>query len=249
MSEQAEPSTCLADIDIAILAGGLGTRVRAVLGDTPKLLAPTQGRPYIEHLFTWLSGFGAKRVVLCLGFLADAVREYLKLNPPALDVEIAVEPYPMGTAGAIRFARPLLHSNPVLVCNGDTFVDANLTKFVATHRRMQSQATLLCTEVADAARFGKVEMTQDGWVSSFKEKGESGPGLINGGLYLISSDLLDKIAAGDAVSLEREILAVMPPRNLACHAGLYDFLDIGTPESLVQAKTHRIPGARKLEAQ
>ena len=110
-----------------MLAGGLGTRIRPVLGDTPKLLAPIGGRPYLWYLLEWLRKFGARRIVLGLGHGAGAVLDYLRAQPAAdLDIVTVVEPSPLGTAGAIRFARAHLRSDPVLVLNGDTFVNADL---------------------------------------------------------------------------------------------------------------------------
>ena len=232
----------LKQIDVAVLAGGLGTRVSHVLGATPKLLAPVQGRPYIEHFLDWIGGFGAQRVVLCLGHLADVVVQYLHDHPPALRVDVVVEPEPMGTAGALRHARSALRSDPVLVCTGDTFVDADVDALVQRHRADPAIATLLCGEVSDTSRFGRIQLDDRGRVASFAEKGSSGPGLINCGLYLMSAELLDQIAAGQARSLERDVLAQCAPGSLGCHAGRFDFLDIGTPESLVSAATHRLPG-------
>ncbi|WP_428249903.1 sugar phosphate nucleotidyltransferase [Ferrovibrio sp.] len=233
----------LNQIDVAVLAGGLGTRVSHVLGTTPKLLAPVQGRPYIEHFLGWIGGFGARRVVFCLGHLADVVVQYLRDHPPALSVEVVIEPEPMGTAGALRHARSALRSDPVLVCNGDTFVDADLAPLVQRHQADPAAATLLCGEVADTSRFGRITLDGQGRIASFAEKGGGGPGLINCGLYLMSAPLLDRIAEGQARSLERDVLAQCPPGSLGCHAGRFDFLDIGTPESLSSAATHRLPGS------
>ena len=113
----------------------MGTRIRPVLGDLPKILAPILGRPYLAYLLDWLERFGARRVVLGLGHRAQAVVEYLEDAHPASQIEVTtvVEPSPLGTAGAIRFARGALRSDPVLVMNGDSFTDADLCAFVDRH--------------------------------------------------------------------------------------------------------------------
>jgi NDP-sugar pyrophosphorylase family protein len=232
---------CLEQVDILVLAGGLGTRIRPVLGDLPKLLAPIGGCPYLGHLLIWLRRYGAQRVVLGLGHQAQAVLDYLRLQP-AQDMELVtvVEPRPLGTAGAIRFARNELHSDPVLVMNGDSFTDANLCEFIAQHsaaREEGARATILCTEVSDAGRYGRVEVDEAGWICRFVEKDPifSGSALINAGIYLLSTPLLDEIAVVEATSLERDIFEHQPPRCLAAFSGRFRFIDIGTPEALLHA--------------
>lgn len=221
-----------------MLAGGLGTRIRPVLGDTPKLLAPIAGRPYLSYLLDWLREFGAYRVVLGLGFGADKVLDLLRSQPcPDLELCPLVEPSPLGTAGAVRFARAELRSNPVLVMNGDSFVSADLCEFVERHSHSAARGTILCVEVDDAARYGRVLVDDRGFIESFREKDPAfhGPALVNGGVYLLSAALLDELAAGDARSLESDVFQRMPPGSLAVHAGRFSFIDIGTPESLARS--------------
>ena len=113
---------CLKDIDVVVLAGGLGTRIRDTLGDTPKLLAPVGGTPFLDLLIRRLKSCQARRLVLGLGHLADRVAAHLDANPPdAIEVVTAVEPEPLGTAGALRFVRTHIRTDPVMVMNGDSF--------------------------------------------------------------------------------------------------------------------------------
>ena len=169
---------CLATLDVLVIAGGLGTRIQSALGDTPKLLAPIGGRPYLAYLLDWLRHFGAKRIVLGLGHRAQAVIDFLERNKSSYDdltVVTVIEPEPLGTAGAIRFARPNLRTDPVLVMNGDSFADADLCAFVAHHRRVSAKATLLCAEVDDAGRYGRVELDGEGAHSRLHRKGSGLP--------------------------------------------------------------------------
>lgn len=232
---------CLEALDIFVLAGGLGTRIRPVLGDLPKILAPILGRPYLAYLLDWLERFGARKVVLGLGYRAQAVIEYLedaKLSS-WIEVTTVVEPSPLGTAGAIRFARGGLRSDPVLVMNGDSFTDADLCAFVDRHRAAKTIGTMLCAEVDDAGRYGRVELDQSGRIGGFIEKDANfhGTALISTGVYLLSADLLDDIAAGDAASIERDVFERLPSGTLAAFAGRFRFIDIGTPELLALAAT------------
>jgi NDP-sugar pyrophosphorylase family protein len=232
-------SDCLAPLDIMVLAGGLGTRIRPVLADTPKLLAPIGGRLYLDHLLDWLESFGARRVMLGLGYMADAVIDHLRAHPRAEPaVSCVVEPQPLGTAGAIRFARRKLDSDPVLIINGDSFTDVDLCGLVARHRQSGARGTLLCAEVADAGRYGRVVIDSTGLIEGFVEKDATfrSAATVNAGVYLLSAELLDQIADGQSVSLEHDVFERLPPRSLAALAGRFSFIDIGTPESLAQAR-------------
>ena len=226
---------CLKTIDVAILAGGLGTRISHVLKDTPKILAPVGGRPFLDVLLEWLTGFGVKRVLLGLGHLAGAVIGHLE-ESSRHDIEVVavVEPEPLGTAGAVRFLRPHIKSDPVLVINGDSFVDADLCAFVSTHAQSGAEASMLCAEVDDTARYGLVEVAENGMVRGFVEKQSTGPapGLINAGAYLFSAAMLSRIESSDGRSLERDIFQAAPPGVIHAMRGRFPFIDIGTPESL-----------------
>jgi mannose-1-phosphate guanylyltransferase len=241
---RAAASTASLDkIDIAILAGGLGTRIRGVLGDTPKVLAPIaigdRVRPFLDILLDWLARQGARRIVLCLGHLADRIATHLA-QTPRHDLSIAqvVEPSPMGTAGALRFTGRRLASDPVMVINGDTFVDADLGAMLARHAATGASVTMLCARVDDAGRYGRVDIAMDGTVRRFVEKDPKvGEGVINAGIYLLGRGAIDKIMGGGAVSIERDVLERLPVGTI--HTVIADgrFIDIGTPESLEAAPT------------
>ncbi len=226
-------------IDVVVLAGGLGTRIRSVLGDdTPKVLAPVAGRPFLDHLLAYLAGLGAGRVVLSLGHLAQSVLTYLDTVPQPLPVEAVIEPAPLGTGGAVRFVRDRLRGGTVLVLNGDTWLDADFGAFLADHRRAGRGISLLCVTVPDVSRYGRVEAAADGSVARFVEKdpAQQGAGLINGGAYLFDAPALADLARQSGPSLERDFLATLPPGRIHAHvAEGAAFIDIGTPESLAAA--------------
>ena len=237
------PCSGLAGIDVAMLAGGLGTRIQGVLGSVPKVLAPIHGRPFLEHAIDWLTGFGVRRLVLCLGHRADAVIDHLAgravkaVDGGALELVTMVEPAPLGTKGALAFARAALTSDPVFVLNGDSFVEADLAGFVARHRASGAGVSILCAEVADAERYGRIETTATGFVARFVEKDPEhrGPGLISVGLYLISAALLDRLLTLPGASLERDFLQILPPGTIRAEVTTGAFIDIGTPQSLAAA--------------
>jgi NDP-sugar pyrophosphorylase family protein len=236
--------SCLNSVDVLVLAGGLGTRIRPALGDTPKLLAPIAGRTYLDHLLGWLAGFGARRVVLALGYRAEAILDHLARHAPQkVAIETVVEPKQLGTAGAVRWARPELHSDPVLIINGDSFADVDLCKFLGCHRHTGAAGTILCAKVAAAGRYGRVQIDNRGAVAGFVEKDAAfrGAASVNAGMYFVSASLLDGIASGTAESLEKDVFARLPPGSLAAFAECDNFVDIGTPESLAMADSFFAP--------
>jgi mannose-1-phosphate guanylyltransferase len=228
----------IANIDVAVLAGGLGTRLQAVLPDSPKILAPVGGKPFLEHLLAWLSRQGARRVMLCLGYRSSDVLAFLKTRPFApLEVRTVIETEALGTGGAVANALPSLSSDPILVINGDTVVEVDLRAFLASHAASQADASMLCARVEDAGRYGRLEIDSHQRVIRFEEKNPaaSEPAWINAGFYLFGRPAQRKIANLTKGSLERDILEKMPAGTI--HACLTNgrFLDIGTPKTLALA--------------
>ena len=147
------------------------------------------------------------------------------------------EPLPLGTAGAVRLALPMLKSDPVLVMNGDSFCRPDLPSFFRWYEERKAAATLLLTRVPDTRRFGRVQVDNDGAIRAFEEKGEhDGPGWINAGVYLLSRQLLAAIPQQTAVSLERETFPGWLGRGLYGCPSETPFLDIGTPASYAAAE-------------
>ena len=224
---------CLDGIDVVVLAGGLGTRISGVLGETPKVLATINGRPYLDYLLDWFSTFGTARIVFCLGHLADKVTDHVAGRQ---NVTTVVEPERLGTGGAVQFARDRLASDPVFIMNGDTWLGTDLCRFLDSHRRSAAAVSVLCVPVDDVSRYGSVEIYQERIVA-FREKdlANTGPGLISAGAYLMSQEALAML---EGPSLERDFLQRQPPRSVHGYVpDSIDFVDIGTPESLVVARS------------
>lgn len=219
-----------------ILAGGLGTRLRRVVADRPKVLAEIQGRPFLEFLLDHLEAAGFERVVLCTGVQAALVQDVFGNRHGRLQIGYSEETSPLGTGGALRLAVPLLGSDPVLVMNGDSYCQADLAAFAGFHQAKQAEATLLLTQVPDVGRFGQVRVDEQSRVIGFEEKGGSGAGWINAGIYLLSQTLVREIPQGRAVSLEREMFPAWIGRNLFGWQEGGRFIDIGTPESYEAAE-------------
>jgi D-glycero-alpha-D-manno-heptose 1-phosphate guanylyltransferase len=229
----------LADTTAFVLAGGLGTRLRSVVSDRPKVLALVAGRPYLAHLLDQLADAGVRRAVLCTGYRADQVRATFGIRYRELDLSYSEEDQPLGTAGALRLALPQADSEILLVLNGDSYCAADLSafwRFHAGHRPQGSSASLVLTEVANTLRFGRVEVNSHGVVTRFLEKGDTaGPGLINAGVYLLDRSLVEPVPTGQPVSLERDLYPNWIGRGLYGCATASEFIDIGTPESYAVA--------------
>ncbi|MBT4933376.1 MAG: NTP transferase domain-containing protein [Rhodospirillaceae bacterium] len=226
----------LGDIDIVILAGGLGTRVRSSLGDTPKVMAPINGRPFIDHLLDRLTAAGARRIILSLGHLADKVVRHVRGQP---GVETVIEPEPLGTAGAIRFLRNRLLSDNVLVINGDTWLEVDIDKFLLAHLASGTELSIVGVHVDDVSRYGHLELAADR-ILRFVEKDVTNhsAGLINGGIYLITQAALDALDSVAGRSLEQDFFFSRQPESIHCFVqNNANFIDIGTPESLQTARS------------
>ena len=235
--KQRPSVSSLSDVDVVVLAGGLGTRIQSVLGDTPKLLAPVGDQTYLELLLDWLQSFGARRVNLSLGHLADKIVKYVDAHPrPNLEIVPVIEPEPMGTAGALRYVRPHVKSEIALIMNGDSWIDADLAALCEAQSASDAAGTLLCVNVSDAGRYGKIDVGGDGRITNLAEKQkDAGAGLINAGVYAFSTPAWDIIMASNGRSLERDIFAKQPDCLAVFNAGDVPFIDIGTPESLAKA--------------
>jgi NDP-sugar pyrophosphorylase family protein len=223
----------LARTTAVILAGGLGTRLRSVVADRPKVLARVGGRPFITHLLDQLADAGCRHVVLCTGYLGEQVETTIGHSYGRLRVSYSREAEPLGTGGALRLALDHVASSDLLVLNGDSYCAADLETFAAWHAQRGSQASLLLAHVPDTRRYGSVVLDADDRVERFQEKGgSSGPGWINAGIYLLRREPLVDVPSNTSVSLERELFPSWPLRGFRSDAA---FIDIGVPADYARA--------------
>lgn len=234
-------------ITAAILAGGLGSRLRPILRDGPKVLAPVAGKPFLTQLFNQLGAAGIRKVVLCTGYLAEQIKSALGEQYGSLRIHYSQETQPLGTAGSLRLALPLLDSDPVLVMNGDSYCSVDLTSFLEWHTQKKAVGSVLLSHCSDVSRFGCVTCSPGGQILHFSEKGTAGAGWINAGVYLLSQRLLLAIPEGRQVSLEYEIFPSWVGKGLFGYSEGTDFLDIGTPENYAKASAFFAGGAPKSE--
>lgn len=224
------------NITVLILAGGLGTRLHSVLPDIPKVLAPIAGRPFLSYLMDQLISTGFRHVILCTGYKGEQIRETFGNEYKGLNIQYSQEPEPLGTGGALRFALPLIHTESVLIINGDSYVNSKLQDFLIWYFKFKPLAALFLTYLSDTRRYGQVEVDAKDRVVKFEEKGaRPDAGWINAGVYLFNRQLIESIPVGKPISLESDVFQSVIQRGIYGFRCEGAFIDIGTPESYADA--------------
>jgi mannose-1-phosphate guanylyltransferase len=221
-----------------VLVGGKGTRLQPLTSEIPKPILTLVDRPFMRYMIEWLGSHGVDEVVLACGFLPDQLQGVLGdggEDGPRL--RYLVEPEPLGTAGAIKFAAPYL-ADRFFALNGDVLTDLDLTALWEFHEERQARVSLGLYPVDDPSNFGLVDLNQDGSVRDFHEKpdpGHVGSGLVSAGAYVIDREALDLVPEDRKVSIEHEVFPLL------VGDGLYGlrldgyWKDIGTPERYLEA--------------
>ena len=219
-------------MEVIVLAGGLGTRLRTVVHEIPKCLAPVSGRPFLAYLLDWLAGQGVTHVVFSVGYLKQQVIDFVNGREWPFTYDFAKEETPLGTGGGIRLALEKCRKNQVFVVNGDTFYPVNLSAIPFTHA-----VTLALKPMKDFDRYGRVEIEGHLRVKSFHEKEPCAEGLINGGVYAIDRSRLDLRSLPEKFSFEKDVLergaAIGEIGGWVSDAF---FIDIGIPEDYEKAQ-------------
>ena len=219
-----------------VLAGGLGTRLRSVVPDLPKPMAPVAGRPFLAWVLDRLAEAGFERAVLAVGYRHEVIRDHFGEDYRDMRLLYSVEDRPLGTGGAIRLAAEHVTAPLVFVLNGDTYLELDYRAMLAAHRQSHARLSVAVCKVADVSRYGALEL-EAGHLHGFHEKGRAGPGFINAGVYLLAPELLQQVPAGEPFSFEQQLL-VPRVQDLRPHAFVTTgrFIDIGIPEDYDRAQ-------------
>lgn len=233
-----------------VLVGGEGTRLRPLTYTTPKQLLPVVEVPMLERVLATLAQHGVDEAILSLGYRPDAfLAAYPDGEAAGVRLRYAVEPEPLDTAGAVRFAAvECAVEETFLVVNGDVLTDLDVSALVAFHRGHGALGTIALTPVEDPSRFGVVPTTAEGRVEAFIEKplpGEAPTDLVNAGTYVLEPEVVARIPAGRRVSIERETFpSLVSDHALYALADSSYWLDTGTPEAYLQANADLLQGRR-----
>ena len=233
-----------------VLVGGFGTRLRPLTLTSPKQMLPVIDRPMLEHVIGGLGRHGVDEVVLSLGYKEDVFREaYPNSECAGVRLTYAVEPEPLDTAGAVRFAAEAAGIDETfIVINGDVFTDLDVMSVWNRHHEIGAEATIALTPVDDPSRYGVVPTDPDGKVLGFVEKppvGEAPTNWINAGTYVLEPSVLQRIEPGRKVSIERETFpAIVADGGLWAVQSEAYWVDAGTPETYIQVQLDLLDGVR-----
>jgi len=227
-------------ISAVILAGGLGTRLREVVPDLPKPMAPINGRPFLEHQLNFWIGQGITRFILSVGYKREAITGHFGARYRRVEIEYAIEEQPLGTGGGLLLAtRHLLDREPFLVLNGDTFFEVPLKVLRAYHVANGADVTLALFRTQVEGRYLEVRTGPRGEIIELKGKAGTKGGLANGGVYLIERGVVERIAwdGRSPLSLEDNILpdVLRSGGRLMGFECAGRFIDIGLPEDYARA--------------
>ncbi|EQA9336117.1 D-glycero-D-manno-heptose 1-phosphate guanosyltransferase [Campylobacter jejuni] len=208
-----------------ILCGGLGARLKSVIKDIPKPMAPIDNKPFLEFIFEYLKKQGIKEVILAVSYKYEVIKEYFKDEFLGIKIKYSIEKEPLGTGGAIKEALKFV-KNEAYVLNGDTFFDIDLSKL----KLNESKICLALKQMNDFDRYGTVNVDEQDLVISFEEKVFKKQGLINGGIYLLTKDVFNEFDLEKKFSFEEFLQENY--KKLKARAEICDdyFIDIGVPE-------------------
>ena len=227
-------------MEVIILAGGLGTRLRSVVSEVPKCMAPVSGKPFLWYLLKYLSRYDVDRVILSVGYLREVIFKWIEVVKYEFPFEFdyAVEEEPLGTGGGIKLALDKAMDERVFVLNGDTFFDVDLIHLNDAHIIGKKAITLALKPMRRFERYGTVNLEHiTGTILSFNEKKYCEEGLINGGVYVISKNTPIFKGLGKKFSFETAVLEPQCARRqlLGVVQNGY-FIDIGIPEDYLRAQ-------------
>ena len=222
---------------IIILAGGLGTRLRSVVSDLPKCMAPVNGKPFLSYVIEYFQQQQISNFIFSVGYKHEAIAEYLSDQLSTVNYQLSIEEEPLGTGGAIKKACSLVNNKNVLVTNGDTLFKANASTLQSFHQQKNADCTLALKAMKNFDRYGVIELNQDDSIKSFNEKKYYESGLINGGLYMLNVESFLKQSFPEKFSFETAYLEKF--YNQHKMFGLIQdeyFIDIGIPEDYARAE-------------
>jgi len=221
-------------VEAIVLAGGLGTRLRTVISEIPKPMAPIDEKPFLEYILKYLSNNGIKKIILSVGYKWEVIKEYFGEKYKDIELVYNIEKEQLGTGGAIKDSLKLTNRDEIYVLNGDTFFDIDLSKMKIEDNLVE----IALKEMKDFDRYGVVEIDENKYIKNFKEKTYYKHGLINGGIYLLKREIFDDFNLPKKFSFEKFLEDNF--QNLKAKGKVFNnyFIDIGIPEDYEKAKRY-----------
>ena len=218
-----------------VLAGGLGTRLRGIIHDLPKPMAPIAGKPFLHFLFKYLQKQKIARVILSVGYKYESIKDFFGKEYLGIKIEYSVEEMLLGTGGGIKKAFTLV-DDFAFVLNGDSFFDVDLDSMKYEYFEKNADIVIALKHLQNFDRYGTVKLNANERVTDFAEKKFMTDGLINGGVYFFHKALFEKIDATGKFSFEKEVLEKQVGQ-MKFTAKIFDgyFIDIGVPSDYEKA--------------
>ena len=223
-------------MEAVILAGGKGTRLRPAVSGVPKPIAPVGGVPFIMYPLGLLARGGVKRVIISVGYMGEKIIDAVGGSFGDTRITYCEEDTPLGTGGAMRKALRMCSEDSVIVLNGDTFFDADLSALIKFHAGRNADITVALKEMRNFDRYGAV-VCEDGIITDFREKQRTELGYINGGLYCVRRDIFDEAELPESFSFESDFLLKRTGEMKLCGLPFEgSFTDIGVPDDYMRAQ-------------
>jgi D-glycero-alpha-D-manno-heptose 1-phosphate guanylyltransferase len=222
-----------------ILAGGFGTRLKSVVQDLPKPMAPICGKPFLVYLLIQLQKQGIQKVILSVGYKHEKIAEYFGKEYLGMKILYAIEHEPLGTGGGIALALELCENEQVVILNGDTFFDVDIAEMEKCHQKNQADLSIAIKKMQKFDRYGTIEYNESQKLTAFLEKEYKEEGYINAGVYLIRKDFLKELNLPQKFSFEKEVMEAHYKDGrffVYEKSGDNYFIDIGIPEDYAKAE-------------
>jgi len=222
-------------MEAVILAGGMGTRLREVIADVPKPMAPVNDKPFLYYIFQWLKQYPVDKIILSAGYKAEHIIRYFGNNVFDIPVEYVIEEKPLGTGGAVKYAIKKSSGENLLILNGDTYFPIDVNRFYSVHVNNDIMFSVALKPMNNFSRYGSVECNGD-IITKFNEKKYCSQGLINGGIYLVNKKFFESKKLPEVFSLEKDVLE-KEAGSSALKGMVFDdeFIDIGIPDDYFRA--------------
>ncbi|MBN1075621.1 D-glycero-D-manno-heptose 1-phosphate guanosyltransferase [Clostridium botulinum] len=216
-------------MEAIILAGGFGTRLRSIISNVPKPMAPIKDVPFLKYILDYLIDNNINRVILAVGYKWEIIEQYFGNQYKELELAYSIENEPLGTGGAIKQALEMCQTEDLFIINGDTYFNVDLIAMRQSHLNNKADLTIATKLMINFDRYGKVVVEKER-IIDFEEKQFNTEGLINGGIYLCKKDSLAHINM-TKFSFEKDFMEkeITNKKIMSFESHEY-FIDIGIPE-------------------
>jgi len=218
---------------VVIMAGGKGTRLRPLTYDIPKPMVPVKGKPFLEYQVELLKKYGFSEFLFCTGYLSKYIEDYFQHGVGRdIHIQYSVEPEPLGTGGALKWAEPKLEDEFILL-NGDTLLYVDYRDLVNRFAQDQAQGYCVVYSNEDQIAPNNIRLDQDNWIVEYDKTNPENMQYVDAGGQVFKKNILDYISPGKVVSLEQEIFpTLIQNHQFKAYITHERYYDMGTPERL-----------------